>query len=91
MKLLEARFHPRSKKAGAPIAVARVVCEDTTALVEPFELPARRLEPFDGNALMAKLNSLVESARPGPYEQLTTLKSEFWSFVDVAGDRSEAQ
>jgi len=89
MKVLEARFHPHSKKAGTPIPVARVVCENTTALVEPLELPTRRPEPFDGSALMAKLNSLVESAYPRPYEHLTSLRSEFWSFVEVAGERSE--
>ena len=88
MKVLEARFHPHSKKAGLPIAVAWIICEDARTLVEPIELPNRRLEPFDAGALMKKLKFLVESAQPRPYERLTTLRSEFWSFSEVPAQGS---
>jgi hypothetical protein len=84
MKVLEACFHPRSKKCGAPLAVAHVLCDREQALIEPIEPPLQRLEPFDAGALMKKLSFLVESAKPSPFEQLTTLRSDFWSFTDVS-------
>jgi hypothetical protein len=88
MRVLEARFHPHSKKSGTPIAVARVFCDREQISVEPIDsqLPQlRRLHPFDVDALMKKLAFLVESSKPRPYEQLTGLKSQFWSFADVSG------
>ena len=84
MKVLEARFHPLSKKSGAPIPVARVLCGQEQTVVEPIDPQLRRLHPFDIDALMKKLTFLVESAKPRPYEQLTTLRSQFWSFADVS-------
>jgi hypothetical protein len=41
------------------------------------------VEPFSSDALISRLNLLVASAAPRPYEELTDLRSEFWSFVDV--------
>lgn len=88
MKILEARFHPHSKKAGVPIPVARVVCDNARTLVEPIEVPVSRLQPFDAGALMRKLHFLVESATPRPFEQLKTLRSDFWSFAELPGHPS---
>jgi len=88
MKILEARFHPHSKKSGAPVAVARVLCDRDRTLIEPVEPPLRHLEPFDADALMKKLTFLVQSAKPRPFEQLTTLRSEFWSFTEVSAPHS---
>ena len=84
MRVLEARFHPHSKKSGKPVVVARVLCDQRQTRVEPFDLQLGRLHPFDVDALMKKLAFLVDSANPSPYEQLTTLRSEFWSFKDVS-------
>jgi hypothetical protein len=84
MRVLEARFHPHSKKNGLPVAVGRVLCDQEQARVEPFDLQLARLHPFDVGALMEKLRFLVESAKPRPYEQLTTLRSEFWSFAEIS-------
>ena len=89
MRVLEARFHPHSKKSGAPVAVARVLCDREQTLIEPVEPPPQRLEPFDAGALMKKLTFLVESAKPRPFEHLTTLRSDFWSFTEVSVRRSE--
>jgi hypothetical protein len=88
MRVLEARFHPQSKRNGNPVAVARVLCEREQARVEPCDLG--RLHPFDVDALMKKLTFLVESAKPRPYEQLTALRSQFWSFADVSTGDAEA-
>jgi len=90
MRVLEVRFHPHSKKSGSPVAVARVLCDQERTLIEPIEPPAQRLEPFDADALMKKLTFLVESAKPQPFEQLTTLRSEFWSFTEVPARYSKA-
>jgi hypothetical protein len=83
MKVLEARFHPHSKKGGAPVTIARVVCDREKVSVEPIAVLSRRLQPFDADALMKKLSFLIESAKPRPYEGLTTLRSDFWSFSEV--------
>ncbi|HEY7373187.1 MAG TPA: hypothetical protein VIF57_13575 [Polyangia bacterium] len=85
MKVLEVRFHPHTKKGGPPVAIARVLCEQEKAIVEPIEVTSRRLQPFDTDALMRKLAFLIESAKPRLYEGLTTLRSDFWSFSEVAG------
>jgi hypothetical protein len=90
MRVLEARFHQHSKKSGAPIAVARVLCDEEQTHIEPIALPAQRLEPFDTGALMKKLTFLVESAKPRPFEQLTTLRSQFWSFTEISTRLSSA-
>jgi hypothetical protein len=37
--------------------------------------------------LIAKLNFLVQTAIPRPYEGLTALRSDYWSFVELPGGR----
>jgi hypothetical protein len=91
MRVLEARFHPQSKKHGKAVPVALVLCDQEETRVEPCDLHLARLHPFDSDALMKKLTFLVESAKPRPYEQLTTLRSQFWSFADVAMADAESQ
>jgi hypothetical protein len=83
VKVLEARFFPESKKVRASVAVARVRCDGARATIEALEVPPKRVEPFSSDALISRLNLLVASAAPRPYEQLTLLRSEFWAFVDV--------
>jgi hypothetical protein len=39
---------------------------------------------------MKKLTFLVESAMPQPFEQLSTLRSDFWSFAEVPTRPSRA-
>jgi hypothetical protein len=85
MKVLEVRFHPHSKKAGAPVTIARVLCDRESAIVEPIAVVSRRLQPFDADALRKKLAFLIESAKPKPFEGLTALRSDFWSFLEVTG------
>ena len=90
MRVLEARFHPHSKKRGVPVAVARVLCDEERAVIEPIEPSLQHVEPFDPGALMKKLTFLVESAMPQPFEQLSTLRSDFWSFAEVPTRPSRA-
>jgi hypothetical protein len=86
MKVLEARFHPHSKGGGTHVTVARVLCDGQQATVEAVSFPSRRIEPFEATAIFDRLNRLVGSAAPRPYTELTQLRSEFWTFVDVDGD-----
>ncbi len=87
MRVLEARFHPLSKESGMPVAVARVVCDREQTFVEPIDMPPPRVSQFDGDALIKKVIYLVECAKPQPYEHLTTLRSQFWSFAKVPATR----
>ena len=88
VKVLEARFHPHSKKSGAALPVARVSCDGTRVTIEALPISRRQLHPFDPNGLIAKLNFLVQTAIPRPYEGLTALRSDYWSFVEVPGSRA---
>ena len=85
MRILEARFHPHSKKSGAALPVARVSCDGARATIEPLPISRRQLRPFDPDGLIAKLNFLVQTAIPRPFEGLTTLRSDYWSFVELPG------
>jgi hypothetical protein len=88
MRVLEARFHPLSKQSGMPVAVARVLCDRERTVVEPIDPGPGPVPPFDGDALMKKVIYLVESAKPRPYEHLTALRSQFWSFTRVSATRA---
>jgi hypothetical protein len=91
VRILEARFHPHSKKAGVALAVARVSCDGARASIEALPISRRQLRPFDPDGLITKLNFLVHSALPRPYQGLVALRSDYWSFVEIAQDprRSE--
>jgi hypothetical protein len=84
VRILEARFHPHSKKSDLALPVARLACDGPRVTIQPLPISRRQLRPFDPDGLIAKLNFLVQTAIPRPYEGLTTLRSDYWSFVDVA-------
>lgn len=76
------QFHPYRKGSRGPaIPVARVVCDGPRATVEVLDVHARDIDPFDPAGLAQKLQFLVENAGPRPFEELTMLRSDFWSFV----------
>jgi hypothetical protein len=91
MRVREARFHPLPKTGGAAAPVARVLCDHERTIVEPIDPQLRGLRPFDPDALMKKLTFLVDSAQPRPYEQLTSLRSQFWSFAEVPAGEAGGQ
>jgi hypothetical protein len=84
VRLLEARFHPGSKASPDAVIVARVVCEGKKPSIEPAEVPARAVRPFDANRLLEKLRFLVTSTGPDPFGELLRLRSDFWSFRDIS-------
>jgi hypothetical protein len=87
MRVLEARFYPRPTADAEFVVVAYVVWK-TDRHGEGADLPV--VEPsaklIDSAALatmLLKLEFLVSHAAPDPFTRLKTLKSQFWSFVDV--------
>lgn len=90
MKVLEARFFPLSKSLGPPVAIAEVVCDGPEATVRPLDIAKVGVGPFKGEALMTRLKLLIGSSVSDPYEGLTGLRSEYWSFVEVNPDRSRS-
>jgi hypothetical protein len=83
VRVLEARFHPRKRPAGEFYVVGHVYCWGRNAKVLPA--PARAVD----GAMMNKLRYIVRLSGEQPYEWLSELASEFWSFVDARRDHSE--
>jgi hypothetical protein len=73
MPLLEARFHPQKKSGDGVVVVGRVRCDGTNVSVEAMS----------NGEMLEKLLYLVRESEPRPYERLTALRSEFWSFVEI--------
>ena len=84
VKVLEARFHPQSKMKHSRVIVGRVICFGANATVQFSELARTAVAPFEPSGLRTKLQFLVETAYPHPYEVLTKLRSEYWEFTEVA-------
>jgi hypothetical protein len=80
---LEARFHPRSKAGGGFVVIGRIVCNGRRASIQPGEIAAPAVKPFDSGGLLRKLHFLVESAVPDPFHELLRLRSDYWSFVEL--------
>ena len=85
MRVLEARFHPHHQKAEqAFVIVGHVVWEEDVDSGRPMVQPAASLIHDGAPATMlVKLQYLVASTAPETFERLQTLKSRFWSFVEV--------
>jgi hypothetical protein len=85
MRVLEARFHPRQTAAQDFVVVGHVVWEEDLATCHPTVQPSASLIHDGGPATMlVKLQYLVAITVPETFERLQTLKSRFWSFVEVA-------
>jgi hypothetical protein len=82
MRVLEARFHSRTRGEDEVIVVARVVWyeEPNHPSVQPSP---SLLETTAAGAMLAKLQFLIESAAPDTFDRLKALKSQYWSFADV--------
>ena len=82
MRVLEARFHPRS--GSEFFVVGHVVWHGRPAreypVVQPAPLLVREAEP---TAILSKLRYLVTATAPDSFEGLQNLHSRFWSFVEV--------
>jgi hypothetical protein len=87
VRILEVRFHPRSKSGREAVVVGRVLCEGRAARVEPVSIAPEAVKPFDSLALFCNLQLLVASVVGDPFHELAGLRSGFWSFVEVPDGR----
>jgi hypothetical protein len=85
MRVLEARFHQNRGGSGEFVVVAHVVWERDVAREAPCVRPAAAFEGPGGRApMLAKLRFLVDRSAPDAFERLQALKSQHWSFVEIA-------
>jgi hypothetical protein len=87
MRVLEARFHPQRDGADDFIVVAHVVWEGDERGEPPNVQPAATLAGTSAATMLIKLQFLVARAAPESFARLQSLKSQFWSFVDVTPRR----
>ena len=82
MRMLEARFYPRQKDVGDFIVVGHVVWERESArpVVQPSSEVLMRREQA---TLLSKVQYLVSISALESFERLQTLRSQFWTFVEV--------
>jgi hypothetical protein len=84
VRVLEARFHPKSKAGREVVIVGRIICEGARASIEPAEVSPRALKPFDSVRLLEKLRFLLATTADDPFKELPRLRSDFWSFHEVS-------
>lgn len=87
MKVLEARFHPRSKAHAGSVVIGRVIRQNDRVFIEPADVSERAVRPFDLQALLRKLRLLVDTNTPAAFDLLTSFRSDFWSFTETAESR----
>jgi hypothetical protein len=80
--MLEVRFHPRQKDVGDFITVGHVVWKGESArpVVQPSTEVLMRREQA---TLLSKVQYLVSIAAHESFDRLQTLRSQFWTFVEV--------
>jgi hypothetical protein len=90
MHVLQARFHPEQNATKEFVVVAHLVWDGDAGSDRPTVRPAASLmvsgEP---PTMLIKLQYLVETTAPDSFERLQTLKSRYWSFVEVASSARE--
>jgi hypothetical protein len=85
MRVLEARFHRHQKATPEFVVVGHVVWDGDAGSDRPTVQPSSSLIDDGAPAMMfVKLQYLVATTVPETFERLQTLRSRFWSFVEVA-------
>ena len=85
MRVLEARFHFQSTALGKPVVVGRVIWTSDASDVAPSVEASGCMSEQDWPAtILAKLRYLVATTAPDSFDRLLSLRSRFWSFVDVS-------
>ncbi|HEX2661156.1 MAG TPA: hypothetical protein VHU40_22915 [Polyangia bacterium] len=84
MRTLEARFYPRAKAGGRFVTIGRVVCADGSVAIHPDNVSDRSVSPFPLADLQTKLQFFVDSMAAGRADDLLTMKSDFWSFIELS-------
>src|SRR4029079_1292207 len=87
MRVLEARFHPRQKDQPEFIVVGSLVWSKGEQSERPIFQPSNATSIPD--ATVIKLRYLLAATTPDSFRGLQSLRSQFWSFVEVPrGERS---
>lgn len=87
MRMLEARFHP---KMGSDYLVVGHLRWSSGLEREWPLVELTGGSPWTQGNLLSKLEYLVSITRPCSFERLQTLRSQFWSFVEVVPVRDHA-
>jgi len=87
MRILEARFHDE-KTSGPFIIVGHVYCDGPRAVIKPARDELERPDVQPIAPMVEKLRYLVQKSKPYPFEGLRGLRSNFWSFVEIEGDKA---
>jgi hypothetical protein len=87
MRVLEARFYPRRKSQPDFVLVGCLVWSGKNLRQRPVVQmgTAAPAGPF-----VSKLLYLLDVTEPDCFDRLQSLRSDFWSFVDVTGCRRAA-
>jgi hypothetical protein len=84
MRVLQARFYPQQTAVDDFVVVGHVVWEQDATKGLPIVQPSLALTGGGASATMlSKLQYLVAMTAPESFERLQSLKSRFWSFVEV--------
>jgi hypothetical protein len=85
MRVLEARFRSGVAGTDAFVVVGRLVWRQPDPAGDPVIQADPALLPVAAPPLVEKLRYLVNVTAPDSYQRLQSLRSRFWSFVDVTG------
>jgi len=86
MAKIEARFHPPNRPTGSYIIVGHITWATDAAQAEPRIEPSPMLALAPAPAtILATLRHLVRRLGRSR-ERLETLRTQHWSFVDIAAD-----
>ena len=89
MRVLEARFHPLKRTGNLAVVVGYVLCEGRQAFVRPAPPLPRGQAPDPGlPAMLDKLRYIVGTAGRHTYERLSSLNSDYWSFIDLENEKA---
>jgi hypothetical protein len=79
MRVLEARFHPERRSNPRFFVVGHLLWRDRHADGEPVFQPSSA----SSRPITFKLRYLTNWAKPDCFHRLQSLRSEFWSFVEI--------
>jgi hypothetical protein len=84
VRVLEARFYPERRSSPRFVIVGHLVWRDRQHDDNPAFQPVRSATSAP---IAAKLSYLLNAAKPDCFNQLQSLRSDFWAFVEIPGRR----
>ena len=80
MRVLEARFYPERRSNPYFYVVGHLLWRDRRGNGDPLFQPCGT----SSRPITFKLNYLMNWAKPDSFRRLQSLRSEFWSFVEIS-------